>query len=371
MKQIEQHDRKTRRFNWAMLVVAIMAAPVQAEPVPVTASAATPYEHQWSREFTGTFTAKLQTELSSAQAGLVQQVNVDAGQTVSAGALLASLDQQLAEQKVAEQQAAVAFAAASMQEQQRLVDEADKVVAEASLPATELRRRQAEMQQAKAEWQRQQALLQQAKLALRQHQITAPFAAVVTARQAMPGMWIQPGQTVLSLVSLEALWLDVDIPQQYYRQISQLTQAQVTADIAPETPLQLPIVAKIPVSNDGSRAFQLRLSYQNPAESPLILPGTSAHVSFQMAKETFAAIPNQALLRHPDGAHSVFVLQFNAAVGATGQVTRQLVNVITQQDQQVVVSGLAPDAWVVTAGHQQFSTSATVVLQQLQSVQGE
>lgn len=327
----------------------------------VSASHSRQQVHSTMLEFTGSFRPVLFSQLSAAQPGLVRQVLVEAGQQVRQGQLLVQLDDSAARQQLAAAKAALALAEAHWSEQQRLVAEAQQIAKDAMLPATELHKRKAALQQAFAEKARAAALLAAADVVLAQHQISAPFAGVVTERTAMPGNWQQPGQPLLELVSMEKLWLDVEIPQQHYPQIARLQQAEVVADMAPEHVLQLPLTARVPLGRADSRAFRIRLSYQQSAQTA-ILPGTSAQVRFALATEQLTAVPQSALLRHPDGAWSVLILPATSKAGDTGIASRQPVELVSRHHGQAMVRGLQGQPLVLTAGHQQLTPQQPVHL---------
>ncbi|MDZ7867954.1 MAG: efflux RND transporter periplasmic adaptor subunit [Rheinheimera sp.] len=366
---LSQHVALTITALITLVVTATRLQATESMPeaaVPVSASQSRTQPYDTIQEFTGSFRPVLHSQLSAAQPGLVRQVLVEAGQQVRQGQVLVALDDSVARQQQAAAKAALALAEAQWHEQQRLVGEAQQIAKDAMLPATELRKRQAALQQAGAEKTRAEALLAAASVALAQHQISAPFAGVVTERTAMPGNWQQPGQPLLELVSLEKLWLDVEIPQQYYPQIACLSQAEVVADMAPSQVLQLPLTARIPLGRADSRAFRIRLSYLQSPQTQ-ILPGTSAQVRFVLSTEPLTSVPQSALLRQPDGAWSVFVVPASSKAGDSVLASRQPVELVSRHQGQAMVRGLNDQPLVLTAGHQQLKPQQQVRLVELQS----
>lgn len=341
---------------------------VQNDIPSVTAVLSQTTSQAQMQEFTGSFQAVLRSEVSAAQPGLVKDVQVDAGATVQTGQLLGSLDDRLARTVRDERAASLAQAKAELTEQQRLVTEAAKVVQGASLPATELRRREAELAKAQAQHASAQAQLAQAEIILSQHQIKAPFHGVVSRRYAMPGQWRQPGEPLFDLVALDKLWLDVDIPQQFYDQVAALQSAEVWPDQHPGLKLVLPVSARIPVGQQSSRAFRLRFLQHNQPGPAAILPGTSAKVRFALAAQPLSRLPASALLRQPDGAYAVWYLPADAVAGSVYPVRRQLVELVSQQDKQVLIKGLPEQVLVLVSGQQQLTLASTV---RLQSLSGE
>lgn len=342
--------------------VAAASPPVAA---PVNAVLSQAVSQPALQEFAGSFQAVLHSAVSAAQPGLVVRVQVDAGQQVQAGQLLATLDDQLAQALRDERQASLAQADAELAEQQRLVAEAAKVVQGASLAATELRRREAELAKARAQQANAKAQLAQAQISLTQHQIKAPFAGVISRRYAMPGQWRQPGEPLFELVALDKLWLDVDVPQQFYDQIAALASAQILPDQHPDQQFSLPVSARIPVGQQSSRAFRLRFLQHNQPGPAAILPGTSARVRFALPQDSLSSVPAAALLQQPDGAYAVWLLPAAAKAGSQHQVSRQRVDLVSRQDGRVLLKGLPAGVPVLVSGQQQLTAGARVLLQSL------
>ncbi len=74
--------------------------------------------------------------------------------------------------------------------------------------------------EAKANLQQAQAKVEQIQAQINQKHIKAPFAGRLGIRQVNLGQYVSPGQTsVVSLQSMDPLYLDFYLPEQYYKQI--------------------------------------------------------------------------------------------------------------------------------------------------------
>ena len=112
----------------AVLLCSMVAMALQAqEPVPVRVTM--PQEKGLSQQLvlSGSLTAQQDAGLSSRTAGLVAQLLVDAGSTVSKGQPLLQLDTSLAQHELAQRKAALAAAQVLQSEQLRLVGEAEQL----------------------------------------------------------------------------------------------------------------------------------------------------------------------------------------------------------------------------------------------------
>lgn len=265
----------------------------------------------------GSLRAVNDAQLSPRIEGLIAKLEVDAGAQVKAGAPLLRLDDRLARLEVEALEAESAAAVASRDEAQRRVDEAAPLVAQRSLPQTELAARRAALAEAEAAMNAIRARLAAQREHLDRHLLRAPFAGVVAARLVDIGEWVTPSSPVLQLVDPDALRLEVQVPQERFADIDADTRVEIEPDTAPGTRINARIDARVPVSaSSGARTFLLQI-VPSDADAAL-LPGTSARAHLSLDRSAAIGIPRDALLRHPDGGYSVYV-----AVEAGGALRAQ------------------------------------------------
>lgn len=265
----------------------------------------------------GSLRAVNDAQLSPRIEGLIARLDVDAGAQVKAGAPLLRLDDRLARLEVEALEAESAAAVASRDEAQRRVDEAAPLVAQRSLPQTELAARRAALAEAEAAVNAIRARLAAQREHLDRHVLRAPFAGVVAARLVDIGEWVTPSSPVLQLVDPDALRLEVQVPQERFADIDADTRVEIEPDTAPGTRINARIDARVPVSaSGGARTFLLQI-VPSDADAAL-LPGTSARAHLSLDRSATLGIPRDALLRHPDGGYSVYV-----AVEAEGALRAQ------------------------------------------------
>ena len=294
----------------------------------------------------GSLTAKQDAQLSSRTAGLVARVLVDAGSIVNQGQPLLKLDTAVAEHELAQLQAAFNAAQVRYDEQQRLVGEAEQLISQQLFPQSELSLRQAALAEAEAARQQAKAAVAQQQEILARHTLTAPFAGVVAKRFTDVGEWLALGTPVLQLVSLSPLLLDVQVPQEYFTELSSLRRIDVKPDLLPGVTLSASLLAAVPVGDSNARSFLARLQVSEGGQQ--LLPGSSASATlfFERDDSTVLVVPPDALLRHPDGNFSVFSIEDNTA-------KRHLVKLGRSTEQGVeILSGLPKQVPVVVRGNE-------------------
>lgn len=345
------------RITAAAVASAALAVPALAQDaVPVAVAIPKQVEVSERIRLTGTLTAERSARLSPRVDGLVARVYVDAGDRVKAGAPLLELDAAVARLALKRAQAETAEAAARSAEAQRLAEEARRLVADRHLPRTELERREAEATLAAAAFDASKAAEREQAEIVRRHVVPAPFAGVVARRLTDVGEWVARGTPVIDLVATDRVRLDVQAPQERFDDIREDSRVEVIADAGGPEPLAGRIVARVPVSDPAARTFLVRILIEGAPGT--LLPGTSATAVIGLAGAQQAlAVPRDALLRYPDGTHSVFVLRETA--GRT-VVEERRVRLGRGGAQVEILEGIAPTDRVVVRGNERLRNGQAV-----------
>lgn len=346
-----------RLLSGAMGLGCCLVAPAwSAEPaVPVQVVQLQQQRLAEPLQLSGTVKAVRQARLSVATGGLVATVLVDAGATVQAGQPLLQLDDALSRQQLAQAEAAVQVATAAAAEQQRLVTEARQLSSQQLFPLTAVAERQSGLQRAQAELALAKAQLAEQQVLLRQHLLRAPFAGVIKTRWCESGEWLQPGQAVLELIEPKKLWLEVQVPQEKFSQVAAASRIEITTDMQPDLTLAGQIAALVPVSDASARSFLLRLAFTDPAA--VVQAGTSAQaILYLPTQQQGSLVPADALVRHPDGSASVFVVENNQALRHKVQPGRSTAAGVE------ILPSLPVAAHIVVRGNEQLQHQQPVVL---------
>jgi RND family efflux transporter MFP subunit len=295
----------------------------------------------------GTLSAQRSARLSPRVDGLVSAVGVDAGDRVEAGQPLLRLDPALAEAALAREVAAHRQAQVARAEAARRVEEAERLVAERHVPQTELAARRAALAEAEAAVRAASAQEREQRELVERHRLDAPFAGVIAARDAEAGEWVVRGDAVLHLVALDPVRLDVQAPQERFTELRPDTPVEILPDAMPGTVLAARIAARVPVSiESGARTFLVRVVAE--AGEHGLLPGTSASARFRLVTPgaTAVRIPRDALLRHPDGGYSVFVVEDGVARRRTVRLGREAADAVE------IAHGITAGEAVVVRGNE-------------------
>ncbi|UCC55261.1 MAG: efflux RND transporter periplasmic adaptor subunit [Gammaproteobacteria bacterium] len=305
---------------------------------------------------TGTLTSPQVAEVSTSVGGLVERIDVDVGDRVEAGALLVSLDREMAELSLEAARAATAQAHAELADVRRRLADARRLVAKKSFPESELRSLEAQVNVSTAAVARFEAEQKRQAARLKRHELAAPFPGVISRKLAETGEWVEPGTAVVELIATDGLRLDFRVPQHYYPRIDGDTRLQVSLDAVPDRRLAARIGTVVPVNDPSARTFLLR-AYLD-AEDIALTPGMSAHGVLQLnTGRQGVVVTRDALLRYPDGRVTVWLVEGD---GETATVTERQVQTGVGFEGRIEIRGLEPGVRVVMAGNEALQEGQAV-----------
>ena len=265
--------------------------------MPQPAAAVTVYtarQEEWSdaQESVGSFVAINGTDVTTESAGVVKQLMFDAGQPVRAGTVLVQLNSanELAVLKSLEASARLA----EVQSRRWRELGKDKLVSQ-----DEVEQRATNAASTRAQADAQRALIAQKT-------IRAPFDGVLGLRKVNLGQFVDPGDPIVSLQSLDPIYLDFSLPEQQMGAVTEGTRIRATVDALPGEILEGTVTALEPQVDTSTRNFKVQATVPNPDYK--LRPGTFAHVSFDAGSaRQVVVVPQTAISFNPYG-NAVYVI---------------------------------------------------------------
>ncbi|HEY9175762.1 MAG TPA: efflux RND transporter periplasmic adaptor subunit [Verrucomicrobiae bacterium] len=282
----------------------------------------------------GYVVARREATVSSKITGKVVEVLIEEGMSVREGQVLARLDDtnvkaslRLAEAELASARSGLDETRARLRqaelELKRLTELAKSRIAstaeldQAEAEAAALRARLAKQEQDVNVSERQVAVWQQQ---LEDTIIRAPFAGVVTSKNAQPGEMISPvsaggGFTrtgICTIVDMASLEIEIDVNEGYINRVEAGQPVQATLDAYPEWKIPCTVIATIPTADRQKSTVRVRVGFDKLDRR--ILPEMSVKVAF---RETGVATVNaarnvavpKAALQEQNGRDVVWVAQ--------------------------------------------------------------
>ena len=236
------------------------------------------------RRFSGVVEAADTSSVSFEVPGNVQAVNVDVGERISKGQVLAVLDEQTFRLNVEAAQAAVGRAEVELRdalnelERLRRISERDRgAVAQRSLDQAE-----ATYDSAHKNLSYNRSRLDLARRDLERTELRAPFDGVVAARHADPFQQVAVGQKLFDLYIEGAMEASISIPESEIKLIHLGLPGEIRFSALPGRVYQ-GIISEISTVAGAANAFPVKLTIG--ADNPGIRPGITAEVTLLLGDE--------------------------------------------------------------------------------------
>jgi RND family efflux transporter MFP subunit len=285
-------------------------SPAASAPASTPASAstpaarpATPLEDAAVLSASGYITARRMATVASRITGQLTEVVVEEGMRVSAGDVLARLDNRIAKNDLDRAEAEHRAALAQVESGKAQLAEAKRVLARVeNLKKTDFSS-EAALTESRATMERLTAGLasdraqvdvaafrvQGAREQLDLHVIRAPFAGVVTEKTAQPGEVVSPmsaggGFTrtgVCTIVDMASLEIEVDVNESYIGRVSAGQRVTATLDAYPDWEIPARVIAIIPSANREKATVRVRIGLET--DDARILPDMGVKVAFRKA----------------------------------------------------------------------------------------
>ncbi len=248
----------------------------------------------------GYITARQIATVSAQITGLLTEVSVEEGMVVEAGQVLARLDDELvrvdldlANARLASQRAVVDSVNANLSEARRVYERAQRLrpqglVSEAELTEATARydALQADLKRAVADIAVFELEVQRQEERLEDHVITAPYAGVVTVKNAQTGEIVSPGSAgggftrtgICTIVDMDSLEIEVDVNEAFIGRVFSGQRVVANLDAYPDWDIPASVIAIIPTADRAKATVRVRVGIE--ARDPRILPDMGVKVAF-------------------------------------------------------------------------------------------
>ncbi|MBW2054865.1 MAG: efflux RND transporter periplasmic adaptor subunit [Deltaproteobacteria bacterium] len=282
--------------------------------------------------------------------GKVVHIAFVPGTMVKAGDLLVQQDTSVESAQLRAAEAQVALAKTNFGRTKKLV--ANKTVS------------QSDFDNADAQYKQAVAQADNIRAVIGKKTIRAPFSGRLGIRQVNLGQTLNEGDEIVSLQSLDLIYVNFLLPQQRLAQVHPGLAIRLTIDAFPAQVISGKITAINPQVDAATRNIRIQATVENPAE--LLRPGMYVNISvvFQDRIEVLA-IPATSVLYAPYG-DSVFVVEEkkNDANESSGLVLNQKFVRLGEKrgDYVSIISGLKQGETVVSTGVFKLRNGQAVVI---------
>jgi membrane fusion protein (multidrug efflux system) len=323
-----------------ILQIGRMSAQTLQTPPPETVTAAVVRRQIWESLLptVGSLQAVQGVTVEAELAGKVVQIAFEPGTKVRAGDLLVRQDTSLEEAQLRAAEAAATLAKNNLERTKELFSRNTI---------------------SKSEWDNAETQFKQAvaqadtfRATTAKKNIRAPFAGLLGIRLVNLGEFLHEGDAIVSLQSLDPIFVNFLLPQQELVKMGLGLKVRVTTDALPGEVIEGTITAINPEVDASTRNMRIQATVANPRER--LRPGMFAEVAVVLAgRNEVLAIPATSVLYAPYG-DSIFVVEEKKS-----EKTGEPVKMVRQQfarlgekrgDFVAVVSGVKEGEAVVSTG---------------------
>jgi membrane fusion protein (multidrug efflux system) len=320
---------------------------------PATVSTMVIATSEWQPKLTsvGNVRAFRGVELSTEVGGLVATVPVKSGQDVKEGDLLIKLNDasDVAQLNSLKALADLAKVINERDRQQLAIQAISKNVFDTS--AADAKSKQAQVEQ-------QTALVAKKNL-------KAPFSGRVGIVAINPGQYVNSGDKLLTLQTLDPIFVDFNLPQNNAEQIQVGQVVEVTTDAFKDASFTGKITAVSPKVDTNTRNIQVEAQLANPDKK--ILPGMFANVNIKLGDQVkLLTLPQTAVTYNPYGS-TVFLAKPTGKKDKQGKDALEAQQVFvttgaTRGDQVAILKGIDEGATVVTSGQLKLKNGTPLII---------
>ena len=335
---------KTFMFNRFMAGMGV-------QPATVTTIVVEKQEWQPKMTSVGNVRAFRGVDLSTEVGGLVARVPIKSGMDVNEGDLLIKLNDSA---DVAQLNSLKAMADLA-----KVINERDKAqLAIQAISKNVYDTSTADMKAKRAQVDQQTALVAKKNL-------KAPFSGRVGIVTINPGQYVNPGDKLLTLQTIDPIYVDFTLPQSS----AGIIQAGQTIELQTDAFKDLVFLGKItavsPKVELNTRNIQIEAQISNPEKK--LLPGMFANVNINLGDRVeLLTLPQTAVTYNPYGS-TVFIAKKTDRLDKKGIPVMEAQQVfvtpgLTRGDQVAIVKGLEPGMTVITSGQLKLKNGTPLII---------
>ncbi len=358
--------------GFALHIKKLIASSPKPTPSTVTATKVGSQDWQPALAAVGSVVPVRGVDVTTEIAGLVREIHFKSGQDVKKGDVLVELNADSDKAQLAALEAAAELSASVLKRDKAQFDA--QAIAQAQVDADS------------ADLKSKRALADQQKAIIDKKTIRAPFAGKLGITTVNPGQYVNPGDKIVTLQTIDPIYVDFNLPQKSVGALQVGQVVNVTSDGFAGVTFPGKITAISPKVDTTTRNVVVEATLANPKRQ--LLPGMFASASVEVGdKKHYLTLPQTAITYNPYGS-TVFVIMTadeaaaaaranaasNGGAGAAsapanaasgpGLVVQQafVTTGETRGDQVAILKGLREGQQVVTSGQVKLKNGSPIVI---------
>lgn len=291
MNRLTQHSGR----RLPVLAIAAFVLPAQADDLPFGTTTVRKDTAPVERLLDGTVEAINQATMSAQTSGRIAEVYYDVDDYVEPGSAIVRFTDVEQQSALRQSSAALDEALARQIQANEDFDRVSGLFESGSASKREYDQALASRDAASARVSAARSAVETAEQQVEYTLVRAPYAGIVTERHVQVGETVGVGQPLISGLSLEALRVVVDLPQQVAADVREHLTAYIVTGHGRVRAENLTI---FPYAHSGSNTFRVRLDL--PAGQFDLYPGMFVKVAFVVGESQRLLIPGSALIRRSE-----------------------------------------------------------------------
>jgi RND family efflux transporter MFP subunit len=269
------------------------AANNEKPPVAVQTEAATAVQVPRTLRLTGTLRGDREADLAANASGRVLSVDVELGQQIKPGQVLAKLDVRAAALSATEARAQVESTRAQEEQARIECDRYEKLKAKGAITDLEYQQKITQCRTLPLSVQAASARAALAAQNVGDGVIRAPFAGVVTERFVEVGQYLRQDSRVVTIVSVDPIRLEVGVPESEVGKVKEGAELTFAVAAYPERSFSGKIRFVSGALRQSTRDLAVEAVVDNKERQ--LMPGMFADVQLVIGTQVLPSVPKRAL----------------------------------------------------------------------------
>ncbi|HTO68231.1 MAG TPA: efflux RND transporter periplasmic adaptor subunit [Myxococcota bacterium] len=322
---------------------AVVLAPVEVTDVEERVAA------------TGQILAKQRADVAAQVPGEVTSIVVDEGQPVAEGAVVIEIDPERRALDLDRARARLSEAGSGLLDAQRQNARTHALARHQVASKTQLDQADTALEAARSRVQAAQADLGAAERASADSRVAARFPGVIGRRFVSRGEYVQPGQKLFELVSLDPVEVEFSLPESDASRLRLGLPLAISVAPYPGELFHAEVTMISPEIDERTRTLRVKAALPNP--DGRLRPGLFARADLGIARRSnVLLVPEEAVLQRADGA-----VVFRAVDNGTKAERKRVELGPIRAGMAEIDGGLAKGDVVVVRGHSTLADGAAIV----------
>lgn len=281
------------------VLLAAMAVPALVMAVPALAIESYTLKSELSPQnivLDGTVEAIRKSTVAAQTSGTVSQVFYDVDDSVEPGAVLLQISDTEQQARLEQTEAAARAARASLTDARQNAERITGIYKRKLASQAQYDQARNNLDAANASYSKAVAALKEARKQVSYTRVIAPYGGIVTERHVEQGEVVAPGSPLMSGIDLNALRVNIYLPQRYAAGVRKQGQARVR--LSDGRYLTASSLTVFPYADAATRNFRVRINL--PEQQSGLYPGMMVKVKVPVAEKEHLVIPEQALVVRGD-----------------------------------------------------------------------